>query len=112
MSGWGKTKNAPVSPILQKVKIPIVANSECFRYFNTNYNGYKQICAGGEEDFDTCTGDSGGPFQNIGQYYNAYRMIQYGIISYGPRECGMIDVPSVYTKITFYLDWILDNMRD
>ncbi|XP_043475116.1 CLIP domain-containing serine protease 2-like [Leptopilina heterotoma] len=110
--GWGKTKNAPVSTILQKVKIPLVANSQCSRYFSNIFNAYKQICAGGEEDFDTCTGDSGGPFQNIGLYNNMYRMVQYGIISYGPRQCGMNGVPSVYTNIAVYMDWILDHMRD
>lgn len=109
VTGWGKTRISPVSTKLLKAKIPIVPNNECSRYFN--YTNYKQICAGGQGEFDSCTGDSGGPLQNIGNYYNSLRVVQYGLISYGPRRCGMNGVPSVYTSIPYYMDWILNNMR-
>lgn len=39
-------------------------------------------------------------------------MVQYGLVSYGIKSCGYIEKsPGVYTKITKYLAWIMDNME-
>lgn len=42
---------------------------------------------------------------NFGPYYVA------GIESFGPRECGTENIPRVYTKVSSYLEWIVDTMR-
>lgn len=39
-----------------------------------------------------------------GPYYIA------GILSYGAADCGSASVPSVYTKVADYLEWILDEI--
>lgn len=51
-------------------------------------------------------GDSGGPLVCM---INKH-MTLVGIISWG-IGCGQKDVPGVYTKVTNYIDWIQDNMK-
>lgn len=39
-------------------------------------------------------------------------MVQYGIVSFGRKYCGVQEKsPGVYTKVSKYLTWILDNMQ-
>lgn len=70
------------------------------------------LCAGdtrtgGNQDVhDACQGDSGGPLVCMIDK----RMTLLGIISWG-LGCGQKDVPGIYTKVTNYLDWIQDNMK-
>lgn len=68
--------------------------------FQTLCHTYKQlICA-------LPQGDSGGPLVCMVNKH----MTLVGIISWG-IGCGQKDVPGVYTKVTNYLDWIQDNMK-
>lgn len=69
------------------------------------------MCAGGKSGMDSCSGDSGGPLQAPGNYSHNLKFIQYGVVSFGPRMCGTTGIPGVYTKIVYYLDWILDTIR-
>lgn len=34
-----------------------------------------------------------------------------GIVSYGAAECGTQDKPGVYSRISEYIPWILDNLE-
>lgn len=71
----------------------------------------KQICAGGKSKKDSCPGDSGGPMQLPGYVNDDVRYVQQGVVSFGPRECGLEGYPGVYTRVAYYMDWILDNMK-
>lgn len=62
---------------------------------------------------DTCSGDSGGPIIHIGQFYlpsNNIIPISYryaaGITSIGPTICATPGTPAVYTRTSYYLNWI------
>ena len=68
-----------------------------------------QICAQGNEVMDVCTGDSGSPFMN----YSAKdeRFILIGMVSFGPRNCGVTNIPGVYTKVSSYIDWIEKHLK-
>lgn len=35
-----------------------------------------------------------------------------GLTSYGTTNCGAENIPGIYTKISSYLEWIVDNMRE
>lgn len=69
VAGWGKAKStdAATSYILRKVDLPIVARRKCQRKLQrTPLSKYFELhdsflCAGGEEDKDTCEGDGGSP---------------------------------------------------
>lgn len=113
--------------------MPFINNEKCYQKLaeaNDAVGGYTpdlqndQFCAGGKEGKDSCQGkfknlikrsmvdknftfigDSGGPLQALS--YQKFKIIQYGIVSYGPKKCG--SAPAVYTKISAYRKWILDN---
>lgn len=71
------------------------------------------MCAGGIQSKDSCGGDSGGPLLFPGRSGNSgYRYVQRGIVSFGSKQCGVGGVPGVYTRVAFYMDWILDNISD
>ena len=41
------------------------------------------------------------------------KFVQYGIVSAGIFECGKIaGYPDIFTRITYYIQWILDNVKD
>ncbi|KAJ8953051.1 hypothetical protein NQ314_007426 [Rhamnusium bicolor] len=97
---------------LMKVSIPVLQISDCQK----NYKRFasittNQICAGGYKGKDSCGGDSGGPLQYVGLIDGTSRFIQYGIVSYGPKHCGINGQPGIYTRISKYMEWILDNLK-
>ena len=60
-------------------------------------------------------GDSGGSIQmmenvklSTGGSKSAWT--QHGIVSYGANCNGNYNLPGVYTKVSAYLDWILENV--
>ena len=40
------------------------------------------------------------------------RVIQVGVVSFGPRRCGTRGVPAIYTKVENYISWILDSVNN
>jgi len=60
----------------------------------------KHLCAGGNVGYDACTGDSGGPmWMSVDS-----TPLLYGITSWG-EGCAS-DLPGVYTRVSFFRDWI------
>lgn len=111
VSGWGKTETGYNSPIKLKVSVPIKLFSNCASTYRSAgvTLGDTQICAGGENGKDSCTGDSGGPLMNYSPT-NTNQFYVEGIVSFGP-DCGRRGFPAVYTKVSRYLDWINRNIR-
>ncbi|KAJ8673963.1 hypothetical protein QAD02_005225 [Eretmocerus hayati] len=112
-TGWGITEERIRSLQLLKVSLPIFSHTECMEVYKKQAPiWHKQICVGGEIGKDSCGGDSGGPLQApVANYYGNSHFVQYGIVSFGVRNCGTGGFPGVYTRVDYYLDWILDNMR-
>jgi transmembrane serine protease 9 len=74
--------------------------------------GTGQLCAGGVEGKDTCIGDSGGPLMSpgISPRDGRARLFVAGVVSFGPESCGTKDWPGVYTRVSQYTDWILNQL--
>lgn len=73
-----------------------------------------QMCANGQKDQDACKGDSGGPLFNLTIDGNKkeFKMLQIGIVSFGAsKACGNRELPTVYTRVDGYLQWITDNVK-
>ncbi|XP_076177043.1 phenoloxidase-activating factor 2 isoform X2 [Ptiloglossa arizonensis] len=108
-TGWGKNSfGGAYQKELRKVEVPLVDRTDCQNRLRTTKLGpYFQLhvsfmCAGGEQNRDTCRGDGGGPLvcpTATGQY------LQAGIVSWG-IGCGESNIPAVYTNVAQYSQWI------
>lgn len=97
---------------LKKVSLPVLPLENCQQVYNRFAPiTPDQICAGGYQGRDSCGGDSGGPLMTVNRFEAAQRYIQYGIVSYGPRNCGTEGKPGIYTKVFKYMTWILDSLK-
>ncbi|CAH2045493.1 unnamed protein product, partial [Iphiclides podalirius] len=111
-AGWGLTEFETPSIIKRKVNLNTVPLEDCRNAVPQvkKMNTKNIICAGGTIGKDSCNGDSGGPLvKEIVEdgYINWYL---YGITSFGARKCGASEIPSVYTRVVSYMDWIKDNI--
>ncbi|KAM4672685.1 transmembrane protease serine 11E-like [Amazona ochrocephala] len=105
VTGWGALENDGYSVNqLRQAEIKIISTATCNR--REVYNGAitpGMLCAGYlQGKVDACQGDSGGPLVNANS-----RGIWYlvGIVSWGD-ECGKRNKPGVYTRVTYYRNWI------
>lgn len=115
VAGFGKTEYASRSEIKQQLEVSGVNTNRCDeiyqRYLGLKLNS-KQLCAGGVEGEDSCSGDSGGPLMGLDRSNptNPYVYLA-GIVSLGPTKCGTAGYPGVYTRTEKYIDWILSHME-
>ncbi|XP_017862556.1 PREDICTED: trypsin-7 [Drosophila arizonae] len=113
-TGWGTLKeDGKPSCLLQEVEVPVLDNDECVA--QTNYTQKmitkNMMCSGypGVGGRDSCQGDSGGPLVRLRP--DDKRFEQIGIVSWG-NGCARPNYPGVYTRVTKYLDWIVENSKD
>ena len=108
--GWGATAySGSGSSKLKQVSIPIWTQQECSGVFKEKVNNKSMFCAGMRDGGrDSCQGDSGGPLMVQGP---GNRWMLAGVVSWGIK-CGSPGYPGVYTKVSDYLDWIHDNIRN
>lgn len=111
-TGWGSINyRGRKSDVLMKVNLEMFSQSEC-RHFFSNDGSLRlgileesQICVGSHsERKDTCLASNGGQLQVDHENYQC-SYILIGVASYG-AQCGVVDIPGVYTRIYPYLDWI------
>ncbi|XP_043828740.1 LOW QUALITY PROTEIN: transmembrane protease serine 11E-like [Dromiciops gliroides] len=105
VTGFGAQRNDGTSVNhLQQVQVNIIDTQTCNQpqvYNNAISPG--MICAGYlEGGKDACQGDSGGPMVSSNSREIWYL---YGIVSWGD-ECAQPNKPGVYTRVTFFRDWI------
>uniref|UniRef100_A0A182JV62 Metalloendopeptidase n=1 Tax=Anopheles christyi TaxID=43041 RepID=A0A182JV62_9DIPT len=98
LAGWGSLYyQGPSTNHLQHVTVPIVSNSRCgMAYQNFAPILPFHLCAG-HKGRDACQGDSGGPL--------VYQERVVGIVSWG-YGCAFENYPSVYTRVSEFLDFI------
>ncbi|KAJ4436620.1 hypothetical protein ANN_16751 [Periplaneta americana] len=105
IKGTANFRSGISSDVLLEVPVPIMTVAECADKYNRSSASYKrpititnsQICAGGVNAQDSCDGDSGGPLIFKGEVNLRPRFVQYGIVSFGPRSCGLKQF-LVYTR--------------
>lgn len=102
--GYGVTDESGIEPIanLREVTVNNVNMLRCkLQYKGTglHISTKSMICAGTRKGGkDSCQGDSGGPLFDK-------HMNQVGIVSFG-EGCGNAKYPGVYTRISYYKDFI------
>lgn len=118
VAGWGRTDifrkqlgNNALSPIKLKVILPYVNAETCQKVFRSQRLELSpgQLCAGGQNARDTCSGDSGSPLMHYDTQHGVW--VLTGLVSLGVRDCGTEGIPGVYTNVREYLPWIKKNAR-
>ncbi|KAK9503889.1 hypothetical protein O3M35_010355 [Rhynocoris fuscipes] len=112
ISGWG-SNIVPIRPdlaiasvYLEGANVPIYPKNKCaenyLKFLNISLNKDGIICAGYKDGrADSCQGDSGGPMVCNGSLA--------GIVSWG-FGCATPDIPGIYTDVSKYRKWILNNL--
>ncbi|CAL8091097.1 unnamed protein product [Orchesella dallaii] len=121
VAGWGKTRwtNREGSSTLLQVNLPILSQKQCQKSYQNNTRVViteKQLCAGGRRKEDSCSGDSGGGLYiyekvPIDPRFKTPKIFQYGVVSFGPTQCGVGGLPGVYSRVSAYRNWILDQLK-
>lgn len=95
--------------VLQEVDLELVDPQLCLDRFDT-FDPQRQICAGRlEGGFDSCQGDSGGPMINWPS--DRKTPVLAGLVSFG-YGCAQKGVPAVYTRTSFYRDWVSEKAKE
>ncbi|XP_050073051.1 brachyurin-like [Anopheles maculipalpis] len=107
ISGFGQTSDtsSAFATILQYTVNTIMSNSACISRWGSLLIEAQNVCLSGDGGRSACTGDSGGPLtvQESGV------TLQIGVTSFGSGDGCTRGVPTVYARITFFLDWIRAN---
>ncbi|KAJ8713394.1 hypothetical protein PYW07_013764 [Mythimna separata] len=102
-SGYGfisDTDSVDNERYLSYVYLPLVSRQQCYPFQDIDFS--KQVCASGEGGRSTCQGDSGGPIV----VNSNNRRVLVGIVSFGSSSGCQKGYPSVYTRVSAYLNWI------
>lgn len=113
-TGWGLTDfdKRQLPETLQIVRLPIISNKRCqSMYKKAGHDKLitdNDLCAGyAKGGMDACEGDSGGPL--IVRPPNDHRWKLAGIVSNGVK-CGEPLLPGVYTRVSKFVPWIMEQM--
>lgn len=105
LHGWGSVSTSwwPITPdVLQTVNKPIVPMDECERVIGESPLHETNLCTGPlTGGVSACSGDSGGPLTQ-----NGTELV--GIVSWGYIPCGSPNAPSVYGRVSAFVEWIGD----
>ena len=100
--GWGYVDNEGTeSNTLLQAQMTYVSRNACESIWGGNIT-HNMICAGGSGQTDPCSGDSGGPLFSDNEAATSI----IGIVSWGSNTCADPGVPSVFTLLPNYLNWI------
>jgi secreted trypsin-like serine protease len=120
ISGWGCTSHDKHScatnnaqfRILNKADVPFLTDDDCRKSYASLTAKVKifdeQVCVGGG-DKGACFGDSGGPLvvrENGGK-------VLVGVASFvSDLGCGCDGIPTVYTEVHYFVNWIQESMKN
>jgi prostatin (serine protease 8) len=116
LSGWGSisTSEFPEMPNqLQTADLPLLSLDDCSAAIDALLEPGEEnplseesnVCTGPlSGGTGACSGDSGGPL--------AQDDTVIGIVSWGFTPCGSEGAPSVYTKVSNFIDFINENVSD
>ncbi|XP_039442605.1 brachyurin-like [Culex pipiens pallens] len=106
VSGHGRTESGSTSNVLRFTSNPILSQQECLDYWQwPEIIEAQNVCLDGVDGRSACNGDSGGPLTVV----DAGSSIQVGIVSFGNGYGCTLGTPSVFARVTYFKDWILQH---
>jgi secreted trypsin-like serine protease len=108
ISGWGDTTEGGSLPdVLQFAEVPVVSDDEARAVYGATAIVDSMLPAGyAAGGVDTCQGDSGGPLAIQGPS----GPLLAGLTSWG-TGCARPGTPGIYTEVSYFNDFILNNAR-
>lgn len=102
-SGWGYEHfyDQYFPRKLMAVNLSTIENKICKTIYGPSVTS-KMICAGYSGGYGACNGDSGGPY-----FVNGTLV---GIVSWGSKFCAYPFLPTVFTRVSQYVDWINETI--
>ena len=96
--------------VLQEADTNIYPDAKCYKKLYWHFDPEIQVCIlKPNSKNNACSGDSGGPLTCFDQKRNA--SVLRGVTSWGTLSCNISQDPTVYTRVSFYVDWIKDTIR-
>lgn len=117
VAGWGKWKNDAKFNSTYEAFLPVIDHKACAKQYREQQTMISEnqfndgiICTA-VKFLDNCINDIGGPLiQTVEEFDYRYHLI--GVASYGVSSCNKTDaLPSVYTKVQYFIDWIEENIN-
>ena len=103
ITGWGETETNNYNGTLQVASVPITTTSN---YGWGQIDGDMIMAGYSSGGYDSCQGDSGGPM--VARDIDDTEWMQVGIVSWG-YGCAEPGYPGVYTRVSYFLEWICEN---
>merc|ERR1719228_561191 len=103
ISGWGVTVGggSDTPNVLQEAHVDVYKHEDCRQVLPAL--GPYHLCLGKQGASAACQKDMGGPLSCFS--YGRWKLA--GVASWGPYGCPT-SYPSVYSRISFYLSWIVE----
>jgi chymotrypsin len=105
ITGWGRTVETGDENVLNELNVEVRSQSTCRSLWGSSYINNGHICVA-NGDTGACNGDSGGPLacQKLRDGQN--RWVLAGATSWGRSGCQTTGYPSVYSRVSYFRDWI------
>ncbi|XP_076634681.1 trypsin [Colletes latitarsis] len=115
LTGWGsigRTRTIEAPEVLQAATLPVIDYDLCKLTLDKSLKRKERnplhptnICTGPlDGSLSACKGDSGGPLVRRNAFDEAEVV---GIVSWGLFPCGGKNAPSVYTRVSAFITWII-----
>jgi secreted trypsin-like serine protease len=108
ISGWGRTSSSNTLPnVLQKASITILSLAQCQQQGSNNVWANHICVRDNNNNAGACNGDSGGPCNCPSG--SATQVTGIASFVYASGGNCLTTRPSVYTRVSAYLQWITNN---
>ncbi|XP_059800504.1 hepatocyte growth factor-like protein isoform X3 [Hypanus sabinus] len=106
IAGWGETQGTGNDDVLNILKMPVISNKECNKYYRGRV-AETEICARTViRGAGACERDYGGP---LSCFTNDCWVLE-GVIIPG-RGCGRLSHPDIFIRVSMYVNWIKKVME-
>ena len=111
VAGWGDEVDGQgqhIPSLLKNTDLVAKKDADCKSAWGSFMWGGEQMLCAEADNTSPCVGDSGGPLMMMDDATG--KRVQVGVVSFGESSCAG-PRPPVFTRVSYYLDWINDNIK-